>query len=201
MSENEGGREYRHSSENNKHGQSSALELGPRKKLERKKQAVYLELLKIIPRLENDLMREDYSGEEIIHIANLIQKGANGARADDTKCLKGTALIGSLIKAFKHIFTLLSSINEEPKATRSENACIKGMHAVTRASIAYMATQVFSPTYLTTDSEHFYNSILTLLDDPEECVEVKSLMNWWNCALAKICERRAALRGWGIGLA
>ncbi|EGO04518.1 hypothetical protein SERLA73DRAFT_44218, partial [Serpula lacrymans var. lacrymans S7.3] len=132
-----------------------------------------------------------------------------------------------LINAFKHIFTLLSSINEEPKATRSENACIKGMHAVTRASIAYMATQVcfaltlaqvFSPTYLTTDSEHFYNSILTLLDDPEECVEVKSLMNWWNCqvfpihcapktlpskhsALAKICERRAALRGWGIGLA
>ncbi|EGO04882.1 hypothetical protein SERLA73DRAFT_68545 [Serpula lacrymans var. lacrymans S7.3] len=94
-----------------------------------------------------------------------------------------------LINVFEHIFTSPSSVNQEPKATRSCNARIHGMLAVTRASIAYMATQVhfaltsaqvFLRTDLTTDSKCFYNSILILLDDPEECDEVESLMNWWN---------------------
>ncbi|KIJ08289.1 hypothetical protein PAXINDRAFT_18565 [Paxillus involutus ATCC 200175] len=62
------------------------------------------------------------------------------------------------------------------------------MHSVTKASIAYVATQtwftltsaqVFSCTDLVTDSEHFYTSILELLDDPEE-KEVDQLLIWWN---------------------
>ncbi|KIJ13126.1 hypothetical protein PAXINDRAFT_81681, partial [Paxillus involutus ATCC 200175] len=39
--------------------------------------------------------------------------------------------------------------------------------------------QVFSRTDLVTDSEHFYTSILELLDDPKE-KEVDQLLIWWN---------------------
>ena len=45
-------------------------------------------------------------------------------------------------KAFKHIFTSPSSIDQEPKATQSGNAHIHGMQAVMKASIAYVSTQV-----------------------------------------------------------
>ena len=109
-------------------------------------------------------------------------------------------------KAFKHIFTSPSSVDQEPKATHSGNARIHGMRSTTRASLAYVATQVscirkmlfsnaltfleahfaltsaqvFSRTDLVTDSERFYNSIIELLDDPEERGEVDQLMAWWN---------------------
>ncbi|KIJ12184.1 hypothetical protein PAXINDRAFT_83251, partial [Paxillus involutus ATCC 200175] len=96
---------------------------------------------------------------------------------------------GLLVSAFKHIFTSPSSVDQEPKATRSGNARIHGMRCVTKASIAYVATQacfalnftqVFSRTDLITDSERFYNSILELLEDPDERDEVEQLMVWWN---------------------
>ncbi|KAF7965827.1 hypothetical protein HWV62_41268 [Athelia sp. TMB] len=35
-------------------------------------------------------------------------------------------------------------------------------------------------TDLTTDSERFYNSILELLEDPQEQDDVKNLLTWWN---------------------
>ena len=31
-----------------------------------------------------------------------------------------------------------------------------------------------------TDSERFYNSVLELLEDPEEQEEVEAVMVWWN---------------------
>jgi hypothetical protein len=46
------------------------------------------------------------------------------------------------LQAFKHVFTSPSSVDQEPKATRSGNARIHGMTHVTPASIAYVATQV-----------------------------------------------------------
>ena len=46
------------------------------------------------------------------------------------------------VKAFKHVFMSPSSVDQEPKATRSGNTCIHGMTQVTPASIAYIATQV-----------------------------------------------------------
>lgn len=45
-------------------------------------------------------------------------------------------------QAYKYIFTSPSSVDKEPKATRSGNARIHGMTRVTPASIAYIATQV-----------------------------------------------------------
>jgi len=45
-------------------------------------------------------------------------------------------------QAFKHIFTSSSSVDQELKATQSRNAHIHGMQRVTKASIAYVATQV-----------------------------------------------------------
>ncbi|KJA29576.1 hypothetical protein HYPSUDRAFT_119569, partial [Hypholoma sublateritium FD-334 SS-4] len=94
-----------------------------------------------------------------------------------------------LVKAFKHIFTSPSSVCREAKATRSGNARIHGMTSVTRASIAYAATQarfalssssVFSRTDTATDSERFYNSILEVLEDPDEADDVNALLAWWN---------------------
>ena len=35
-------------------------------------------------------------------------------------------------------------------------------------------------TNLVTDSEHFYNSILELLDNPDKMEEVNQLLTWWN---------------------
>jgi hypothetical protein len=46
------------------------------------------------------------------------------------------------MKAFKHVFTSPSSVDKEPKATRSGNARIHGMTKVTSGSIAYIAMQV-----------------------------------------------------------
>ena len=48
----------------------------------------------------------------------------------------------NMIQGFKHIFTSPSSVDDDPKATRSGNARIHGMTQVTRASLAYAATQV-----------------------------------------------------------
>ena len=113
---------------------------------------------------------------------------------------------GWLSQAYKHVFTSPSSVEKEPKATRSGNARLHGMTHVTLASIAYIATQVtvpfpfqrtyrwylwqvrfalssspvFSRTDTITDSERFYNSVLDLFDDVEEKQEVNDLMTWWN---------------------
>ncbi|KAG2089638.1 uncharacterized protein F5147DRAFT_748332 [Suillus discolor] len=125
-----------------------------------------------------------------------------------------------LHQAYKHVFTSPSSVEKEPKATRSGNACLHGMTSVTIASIAYIATQVrfalssssvFSRTDMTTDSETFYHSLLDLLKDPEESKEVHELLTWWNrqifptssaakrpisanSALSKIRQRHLALK-------
>ena len=46
------------------------------------------------------------------------------------------------LQVYKHVFTSPSSVEKEPKATRSGNARIHRMTNVTPASIAYIATQV-----------------------------------------------------------
>jgi hypothetical protein len=53
------------------------------------------------------------------------------------------AEITLLSQAYKHVFTSPSSADEdEPRSTGSGNACIHGMTSVTKASLAYIATQV-----------------------------------------------------------
>ncbi|KAF8835988.1 hypothetical protein BDN67DRAFT_992258 [Paxillus ammoniavirescens] len=222
-------------------------------------------LLQMVPGLKHRLM--DLLEEEVMTFADLVQKGANGARADNTKGMKAAIidwitpkgqslnshipcnvksghgfnhdhtgallcpagldwantetrakLVNSqiqvagdqwpvmlyanytydpedpwngllhsrlLVSAFKHIFTSPSSVNQEPKATRSRNACIHGMHCITKALVAYArfaltSAQIFLRTDLITDSKRFYNSILALLEDPDEKEEVDQLMTWWN---------------------
>ena len=56
-------------------------------------------------------------------------------------------------------------------------------HILTNAvktRFALTSAQVFSCTNHVTDSERFYNSILELLDDPDEKDEVDQLLTWWN---------------------
>jgi len=94
-----------------------------------------------------------------------------------------------LVSAYKHIFASPSSIEKEPKATRSGNAHIHGMTQVTAPFIAYIATQVrfalssspvFSRTDTVMESEKFYNTVLNLFEDVEEQQEVNNLLLWWN---------------------
>ncbi|OBZ68469.1 hypothetical protein A0H81_11672, partial [Grifola frondosa] len=223
---------------------------------ERRELKVFRELLKQIPHFESRILES--SEKEVIIMADLIQKGANGhaptirrigspprdkhyhlpscataklvevsiTNAPELCCVP-LDLIGPIttsrrnfalgqyelqeinghlfstmvsdttqkihgmgyLEAAKFVFTSPSSVDQEPKATRSGNARIHGMHAMTKASIAYIATQVrfsltsatvFSRTDLVTDSERFYNSIVDLLEDPEEKDEVDSLLTWWN---------------------
>ncbi|KAG1890410.1 hypothetical protein F4604DRAFT_1876902 [Suillus subluteus] len=125
-----------------------------------------------------------------------------------------------LVCAYKHIFTSPSSVDREPKATRSGNAPLHGMNSITIASMAYIATQVrftlnsssvFSRTDTATDSETFYHSLLDLLEDPDKSKEVDELLVWWNrqvfptssaarwpitanSALSKIWQKRLALK-------
>ncbi|KAG2141304.1 hypothetical protein DEU56DRAFT_734239 [Suillus clintonianus] len=234
---------------------------------ERREHCVFEQLLDSYPGLLDRL--KDGSEEEILHVGELIGKGAAGARGDDTKTLKAAVLdwitpngeaiqpplhrntkincgfnhelTGSLLCparlswndpqtkenlrsgemlvsgdqwpiflyanqvynpedpwcgllrsrlcAYKYVFTSPSSVDREPKATRSGNARLHGMISVTVASIAYIATQVrfalssssvFSRTDTTTDSEMFYHSLLDLLEDTEESLEVDELLTWWN---------------------
>ncbi|KAG6905869.1 hypothetical protein DXG01_017226 [Tephrocybe rancida] len=231
--------------------------------------AIFEQLTKLTPNLRETIFTS--SEEEVARIADLLQKGANGARSDDTKSLKGAVIewitpkgqaltppltrnvkidrgyhherTGSLlcptglnwqdsdikeklrsgellvsgdewpvfvyheytydpedpwngafrslllVKAFKHVFTSPSSVDKDPKATRSGNARLHDMISVTPASIAYIATQVrfslcsssiFSRTDNVTDSERFYSSVLETFMDPEENDEVNKLVDWWN---------------------
>ncbi|KAG2097499.1 uncharacterized protein F5147DRAFT_747452 [Suillus discolor] len=261
---------------------------------------VFMELVDSYPGLMDCLTSDEE--ENVIHVGELLGKGASGARGDDTKTLKSavlewlvprgqavipplsrniksdrgfnhditgallcpagldwsnaetkqslksgeTAVRGDqwpmflyagyvydsedpwggllrseiLVSGFKHVFMSPSSVDKEPKATRSGNAYLHGMKSATKGSLAYIAMQirfslssssVFSRTDTVMDSENFYHSILDLLEDPDESAEVGDLMTWWtrrifpnssssqrsiskNSALAKIREKCAALR-------
>ncbi|KZP09674.1 hypothetical protein FIBSPDRAFT_759607, partial [Athelia psychrophila] len=103
----------------------------------------------------------------------------------------------------KHIFTSPSSVDHEPKATRSRNARMNGMNEVTFASIAYVATMVcfnmsssagFSRTdydYVT-DSEKFYKTVMELFNDTRARTRMNELKTWWNI---KIFPGRATASG------
>ncbi|KAG6914296.1 hypothetical protein DXG01_001249 [Tephrocybe rancida] len=228
--------------------------------------AIFEQLMQITPNFHETIFTA--SQEEVTRIADMLQKGANGARSDDTKSLKGAVIewitpkgqplnppltrnvkidrgyhhehTGSLlcptglnwqdsevkeklksgellvsgdewpvciyhgytygpedlwngafrslllVKAFKHVFTSPSSVDKDPKATRSGNARLHDMTSVTPASIAYIATQVslFSHQHCNadnvTDSERFYNSVLEIFMDPDDSDEVNKLLDWWS---------------------
>jgi hypothetical protein len=69
------------------------------------------------------------------------------------------------LQAFKHIFTSPSSVDLDPKATRSGNARIHGMTRVTTASLAYVATQV-RPYFLETWPWQFIELVPDRFDSP-----------------------------------
>ncbi|KAG1718007.1 hypothetical protein EDD22DRAFT_988372 [Suillus occidentalis] len=56
---------------------------------------------------------------------------------DDPWC----GLLRGRLLAYKHVFTFSSSVEKEPKATRSRNARLHGMTCFTIASISHIATQ------------------------------------------------------------
>ncbi|KAG1900034.1 uncharacterized protein F5891DRAFT_1128737 [Suillus fuscotomentosus] len=133
-----------------------------------------------------------------------------GYEYDSEDPWKGLLRSKILIFGYKHVFTSPSSVDKEPKATRSGNAYLHSMKCV---CFSLSSSSVFSHTNAVTDSENFYHSILDLLEDPDESEEVADLMTWWtrrifpnsssslrsiskNSVLSKIREKRAALREW-----
>ncbi|KAI6035805.1 hypothetical protein EDC04DRAFT_2571344 [Pisolithus marmoratus] len=88
------------------------------------------------------------------------------------------------MQAYRHVFTSPNSIDQELKAMQSSNVCFHGMQMVIKASVAYITIQVSNyvskvfkqETDLIADSKKFYNSILELLEDPNETDEVDQLM-------------------------
>ena len=52
--------------------------------------------------------------------------------------------------------------------------------ALSQVRFALSAQATFSRTDLITDSEHFYNLIIELLEEPDEHVETTELLKWWN---------------------
>jgi hypothetical protein len=74
------------------------------------------------------------------HGAGFSRASFSFMRVSFRRCLFALLISGS--QGFKHIFTSPSSVEKEVKATRSGNARIHGMTAVTTASIAYISTQV-----------------------------------------------------------
>jgi hypothetical protein len=57
---------------------------------EQREHRVFQRLMEMVPGLEDRLV--EGSDEGVVHIAELIQKGASGARSDDTKSLKSAIL-------------------------------------------------------------------------------------------------------------
>ncbi|KZP29412.1 hypothetical protein FIBSPDRAFT_908305 [Athelia psychrophila] len=112
-----------------------------------------------------------------------------GYAYDSTQPLLGLFKSAILVAGYKHIFTSPSSVDREPKATRSGNAHINGMNDVTFASIAYVATMIrfaisssscFSRTDYVTDSERFYKTVMDLFNDARARTRMNELKSWWN---------------------
>ncbi|TDL15716.1 hypothetical protein BD410DRAFT_732289, partial [Rickenella mellea] len=105
---------------------------------------------------------------------------------------KGFFKSSILVKAYKHVFTTPSSAEEgfsKNRATRPGNARLRGMTAVTPASLAYIAMmvrfaltdqQTFNRNDMVTYTERFYTDVLDHLEDPDETEELESLLLWWN---------------------
>ncbi|KAH6869037.1 hypothetical protein BKA70DRAFT_1023040, partial [Coprinopsis sp. MPI-PUGE-AT-0042] len=120
-------------------------------------------------------------------------------QADPRRIWEGLFRSNLLVYAFKHIFTSPSSVDREPRATRSGNARIHGMKNVTIPSLAYVATQVrfalsssptFSRTDLITDSERFYSSVIHAFSDPREKANVEALLAWWDMQIFPVYNER-----------
>ncbi|KAH6886624.1 hypothetical protein BKA70DRAFT_1377253 [Coprinopsis sp. MPI-PUGE-AT-0042] len=91
-----------------------------------------------------------------------------------------------LVKGFKYVFTSPSSVERtsDHRATRCSNSKIHGMSSVTiplcKIRFSLSSTAVFSRSDFITDSEGFYSSLVTFLQEPEEHFEVKKLLAWWD---------------------
>ena len=49
-----------------------------------------------------------------------------------------------------------------------------------KVRFALSSSSTWSRSDMAMDNEGFFNSVLTLLSDPEEADEVNSLLSWWN---------------------
>lgn len=53
-------------------------------------------------------------------------------------------------------------------------------HAYVKVRFALCSASVFARTDTVTDSERFYLTVLEILSDPDEAKEVGELLEWWD---------------------
>jgi hypothetical protein len=86
------------------------------------------------------------------------------------------------IAALAYIATQVGR-KHRPVACNLEGPLLKllpPINCLDQVRFALSSSPVFSRSDLVTDSETFYNSIIDLLEDPEEQAEVRLLLGWWN---------------------
>lgn len=92
---------------------------------------------------------------------------------------------GKCYQLWKHSYTW----NDEGYTCFYCICCSTGMSCITcaaraeycfKARFALSSSRVFNRTNTVTDSEKFYNSVLEVLEDPDETKEVDALLAWWN---------------------
>ncbi|KAH6885043.1 hypothetical protein BKA70DRAFT_1377634 [Coprinopsis sp. MPI-PUGE-AT-0042] len=81
-----------------------------------------------------------------------------------------------VVNAYKFVFTSPSCSNSKLHGM----TCVLLTYDPFRFALPCHQTAVFSRTDKITDSETFYNSLITFLEDPEEREEVYRLLKWWN---------------------
>ncbi|KAH6891717.1 hypothetical protein BKA70DRAFT_1376330 [Coprinopsis sp. MPI-PUGE-AT-0042] len=149
---------------------------------ERREHAIYEELLKLSPGLEKRLCNG--SDEDIFHIAELIQKGSAGARADDTKGLKGVILDWITPRGQCLQPPLMRNVKTDRGFYHPQTGELlyykyypedvwKGLFRsalLVSVRFALSSSPTFSRTDLVTDSERFYASR----------ENVQTLLTWWD---------------------
>ena len=89
----------------------------------------------------------------------------------------------SWYQAYKHIFTSLSSMEKEAKATCSGNTHLHGMPQVTPTLLAYIATQVDLRLVVLLDMSCFTSSRSTLHFPLRQYSADWTLFPTWKCSI------------------
>ncbi|KAH6901450.1 hypothetical protein BKA70DRAFT_1374803 [Coprinopsis sp. MPI-PUGE-AT-0042] len=150
---------------------------------ERYEHNVYEQMLALSPGLEERLCNG--SEQDIFYVAELIQKGSAGARADNTKGLKGVvldwitpygqSLQPPLMRNVKTDSRLLCPIDLD--WTNQESSLLLSVR------FALSSSPTFSRTDLVTDSERFYSTVVEAFTAPEYADRVSELLAWWDAKI------------------
>ena len=97
---------------------------------------------------------------------------------DPSQEMDGVGVAQVPLECLEHILLHLEDITTQVYLLLYNYTCLLTFNS--EVHFALSSSLVFSCTDKICDSEHFYNSLLELLYDPEEQKEVEELLSWWN---------------------